>query len=474
MNWEIVIGLETHVELATRSKIFCGCSTAFGAAPNTLCCPVCLGLPGALPALNEQAVELAVKAALALNCTVTPVSRFDRKNYFYPDLPKAYQISQLYAPLARNGHLDLPDGRRIRIGEMHLEEDAGKLHHHADRTAIDYNRCGVPLIEIVTAPDLSSGEDAVAYLERLRSILQYLGVSDCRMEEGSLRCDVNLSVRPAGSSELGVRTELKNLGSLRAVRLACEYEAQRQIAILESGGQVRCQTCRWDEDARRTVPMRDKEQVGDYRYFPDPDLPPLAVSEEQLTRLRSKQPELAHEKCARYARDWSLSDYDCTTLTSRRELAAFFEQVVSLGAPPKQAANWIMGQVLRRLSADGLDVEEIPITAQALADLIHLVERGTINRNTAVEVFDAVFTGGDPAQYVRTHHLEQSSNTEQITAAVEETLSQNRKSVEDWLSGKEKAAGFLMGQAMRTLGGKAPPALVSEIVRQLLEREKSE
>ena len=473
MNWDVVIGLETHVELSTKSKIFCGCSTAFGAPPNSLCCPVCLGLPGSLPVLNERAVELALKAALALNCAVTPLSRFDRKNYFYPDLPKAYQISQLYAPLARDGHLELPDGKRVRISEMHLEEDAGKLHHDGGRTAIDYNRCGVPLIEIVTAPDLASGEEAAAYLEQLRSILHYLGVSDCRMEEGSLRCDVNLSVRPAGSAELGTRTELKNLGSLRAVQLACEYEAQRQIAILESGGQVRCQTCRWDEDARRTVPMRDKEQVGDYRYFPDPDLPPLAVGEEQLTRLRAEQPELAHEKRERYARGWSLSDYDCATLTSHRALAEFFEQVVALGAPPKQAANWIMGQVLRRVSADGLGVEEIPMTARALADLIRLVELGTVNRGTAVEVFDAVFTGGDPAEYVRAHRLEQTSDTEQITAAVAEVLSQNRKSVEDWLSGKEKAAGFLMGQAMRALGGKAPPALVSELVRQLLERERS-
>ncbi|MBQ3135686.1 MAG: Asp-tRNA(Asn)/Glu-tRNA(Gln) amidotransferase subunit GatB [Oscillospiraceae bacterium] len=473
MNWDVVIGLETHVELSTQSKVFCGCSTAFGAPPNTLCCPVCLGLPGSLPVLNEQAVELALKAALALNCTVTPVSRFDRKNYFYPDLPKAYQISQLYAPLARDGHLDLPGGRRIRISEMHLEEDAGKLHHHADRTAVDYNRCGVPLVEIVTAPDLTGGEEAVAYLEQLRSILQYLGVSDCRMEEGSLRCDVNLSVRLAGSSELGTRTELKNLGSLRAVRLACEYEAQRQIAILESGGQVRCQTCRWDEEARRTVPMRDKEQVGDYRYFPDPDLPPLAVGEEWLTHLRAEQPELAHEKAARYARDWQLGEYDCATLTSRRGLAEFFEQVVALGAPPKQAANWIMGQVLRRLSADGLAVEEIPMSARSLADLIRLVEQGTVNRNTAVEVFDAVFTGGDPAEYVRTHRLEQSSDTEQIASVAADVLAQNHKSVEDWLSGKEKAAGFLVGQTMRALGGKAPPALVGDVVRQLLERERS-
>lgn len=472
MNWDVVIGLETHVELATRSKIFCGCSTAFGAPPNTLCCPVCLGLPGSLPALNAQAVELALKAALALNCTVTPVSRFDRKNYFYPDLPKAYQISQLYAPLARNGYVELPAGRRVGIHEMHLEEDAGKLLHRDNRTAIDYNRCGVPLIEIVTAPDLASGDEAVAYLEQLRSILQYLGVSDCRMEQGSLRCDVNLSVRPAGSSELGTRTELKNLGSLRAVRLACEYEAQRQIAILESGGQVRCQTCRWDEDERRTVPMRDKEQVGDYRYFPDPDLPPLVVEGEHLDRLCSEQPELPQEKCARYARDWQLGEYDCSVLTSKKPLAEFFEQTVALGAPPKQAANWIMGQVLRRLSADGLEVEEMPMTAQSLADIIRLVADGTINRNTAVEVFDAVFTGGDPIEYVRTHHLEQTSDTEQIATVVEEVLAQNPKSVEDWLSGKEKAAGFLVGQAMRTLGGKAPPALVTDVVRQLLERKK--
>jgi len=307
----------------------------------------------------------------------------------------------------------------------------------------------------------------------LRSILQYLGVSDCRMEQGSLRCDVNLSVRPAGSDELGTRTELKNLGSLRAVRLACQYEAQRQIAILESGGQVRCQTCRWDEDTRRTVPMRDKEQVGDYRYFPDPDLPPLVIGDQQLDRLRREQPELAHEKRRRYARDWQLGDYDCATLTTHPALAAFFEQVVALGAPPKQAANWIMGQVLRRLSADDLGVEEIPMPARALADLIALVSNGTINRNTAVEVFDAVFTGGDPAEYVRTHHLEQTGDVEQVTAIVEDVLAQNPQSVTDWLAGKEKAVGFLMGQAMRALGGKAPPALVNEIVRQLLERKKS-
>jgi aspartyl-tRNA(Asn)/glutamyl-tRNA(Gln) amidotransferase subunit B len=472
MNWDIVIGLETHVELSTKSKIFCGCSTAFGAPPNTLCCPVCLGLPGSLPVLNQQAVELALKAALALNCTVTPVSHFDRKNYFYPDLPKAYQISQLYAPLARNGYLQLPGGKRVRISEMHLEEDAGKLHHNDTTTAIDYNRCGVPLIEIVTAPDLANGEEAAAYLEQLRTILQYLGVSDGRMEQGSLRCDVNLSVRPAGSTKLGPRTELKNLGSLRAVRLACEYEAQRQIAILESGGQVRCQTCRWDEDKRCTVPMRDKEQVGDYRYFPDPDLPALSVSSAQLERLRAEQPELAHEKCARYARDWQLNEYDCSILTAQRPLADFFEQVIALGAPPKQAANWIMGQVLRRLSADNLPVEEIPMPAQALADLIRLVEQGTVNRNTAVEVFDATFTGGDPAEYIRTHHLEQTADTEQIATVVTEILAQNPKSVADWLSGKEKAAGFLMGQAMRALGGKASPALVGEVVRERLEQEK--
>ncbi len=473
MNWEIVIGLETHVELATQSKVFCGCSTAFGAPPNTLCCPVCLGLPGALPVLNKQAVELSVKAALALNCTVTPVSRFDRKNYFYPDLPKAYQISQLYAPLARNGQVELPGGKQVHIRELHLEEDAGKLHHSDDHTAIDYNRCGVPLVEIVTAPDLASGEEAVAYLEQLRSTLQYLGVSDCRMEQGSLRCDVNLSVRPAGCSELGTRTELKNLGSLRAVRLACEYEAQRQIAILESGGQVRCQTCRWDEDARRTVPMRDKEQVGDYRYFPDPDLPPLVIGDDLLTRLRREQPELAHEKCRRYAHDWQLSEYDCSILTAQRGLADYFERVVALGAPPKQAANWIMGQVLRRVSADGLEVEQIPMTAHALASLIRLVEDETINRNTAVEVFDATFTGGDPVEYVQAHHLEQTDNVEQVSTVVEEILAQNRKSVEDWLAGKEKAAGFLVGQAMRALGGRAKPALVGDLVRQLLERERS-
>ena len=473
MTWETVIGLETHVELATRTKIFCSCTTEFGGAPNTHCCPVCMGMPGTLPVLNEKVVELAVTAGLALNCAIAPVSRFDRKNYFYPDLPKAYQISQLYLPIARDGAVDIGGGKTIRIHELHMEEDAGKLVHDPwlDQTLTDYNRCGVPLIEIVTEPDFRSAEEVIAYLEKLRSTLQYLGVSDCKMQEGSLRCDVNLSVRPAGSTEFGTRTEMKNLNSFKAISRAIAYEARRQIELIEEGKRVVQETRRWDENKDATYAMRSKENAQDYRYFPEPDIPPLELSDEYIERLRAAQPELAEAKRERYQRDWGLPAYDAEMLTSQKALADFFEEVVALGADPKQAANWIMGQVLGQLSAHGLEAKDMKLTPATLAKLIALVQEGKLNRNTAVKVFEAVFAdNGDVDAYIKEHGLAQVSDAGLVAAVVEQVLANNQKSMEDFKSGKEKAFGFLVGQVMRQLKGQAAPAVVNQVLREKLSQ----
>ena len=472
MTWETVIGLETHVELATRSKLFCACTTAFGGAPNTHCCPVCTGMPGALPVLNKAAVDLALRAALALKCTVTRHCRFDRKNYVYPDLPKAYQISQFYLPIARSGAVDLPGGRQVRIHEMHLEEDAGKLIHSAqeNETRVDYNRCGVPLIEIVTEPDFRTAGEVIAYLEQLRSILQYLGVSDGKMEEGSLRCDVNLSVRPAGSGVLGTRTEMKNLSSFRAIARAIDYEASRQIACRQAGETIRQETRRWDEQRECSCAMRAKESARDYRYFPEPNLPPLELSGAELDRIRAQLPELAMARQARYQAEWGLPEYDAQMLTSQRALAEFFEAVVALGTDPKQTANWIMGPVLGQLSAHGMEGAQMKLTPANLARLIAMVREGRLNRNTAVKVLEAVFAGDeDVERYVQEHGLEQVSDAGAVAREVEQVLAANAKSVEDYLAGREKAFGFLVGQVMRRLRGQADPALVHRMLHQALE-----
>ena len=475
MIWETVIGLETHVELATRTKIFCGCSTSFGAPPNTHCCPVCTGMPGALPVLNRRAVLLAVRAGLALGCTVSRRCAFDRKNYFYPDLPKAYQISQLYLPLCRDGAVDIGGGKTIRIAELHLEEDAGKLVHDpwTEQSLADFNRCGVPLIEIVTRPDFSAAEEVIAYLEKLKLTLQYLGVSDCKIQEGSLRCDVNLSVRPAGSRELGTRTELKNLGSFKAIARAIDYEARRQIELLEEGRPVVQQTRRWDENKDATFPMRSKENAQDYRYFPDPDLPPLELEEAWLDSLAAAQPEMAWEKAARYQTQWGLSADDARTLTGRKPLADYFEAVVELGAPPRRAAGWVLGQLLAALGARGLEAEHIPLPPAALARLIHLVETGALNRNTAARVLEAVFdAGGDVDGYVAAHGLGQISDPAAVEEAARAALAANPKALADWRAGKGKAKGFLVGQVMARLQGRADPALVNRAVDALLEESK--
>ena len=479
MTWETVIGLETHVELATKTKIFCSCTTAFGGAPNTHCCPVCTGMPGALPVVNEKVLEFAVKAGLALNGTITRDCRFDRKNYFYPDLPKAYQVSQLYLPIVRNGKVPIQTAsgveKTIRIHELHMEEDAGKLVHDPwiDQTRADYNRCGVPLIEIVTEPDFRSAEEVIAYLEKLRSILQYLGVSDCKMQEGSLRCDVNLSVRPAGSEELGTRTEMKNLNSFKAIARAIEYEAHRQVELIQEGKRVVQETRRWDENKDATFAMRSKENAQDYRYFPEPDIPPMELSEEYLEHVRAEIPEMAEAKMARYQRDWGLPVYDTRMITSQKALADFFEETVALGAAPKQAANWIMGEVLRQLSAQGLEAKDMTLTPGTLARLIELVQTGKLNRNTAVKVFDAVFVAdGDVDAYVKEHGLEQVSDAGLVGRAVEQVFAANPKSIEDYRAGKEKAFGFLVGQVMRELKGRASPQVVNQTIREKLEQMK--
>ena len=472
MIWETVIGLETHVELATKSKIFCSCSTQFGAEPNTHCCPVCMGMPGTLPMLNKAVLEDAVKAGLALNCSITKHTQFDRKNYFYPDLPKAYQVSQLYSPLCRNGWVHIGD-KTIRIHEIHMEEDAGKLIHDSERglSHADYNRCGVPLIEIVTEPDFRNAEEVLSYLEHLKLTLQYLGVSDCKMQEGSLRCDVNLSVRPAGHGTLGTRTEMKNLGSFKAIAKAIEYESNRQITLIESGGTVIQETRRWDEEQNISISMRTKEDARDYRYFPEPDIPPITLSDEYLERLRNEQPELAHQKRERYINNWNLPEYDAQMLTGDKALAAFIEDCVALGADPKQVSNWILGECLRRLSSDGLEPKDIPISPATLVRLIALVKEGKLNRNTAVRVFDALFADdGDVDTYVAEHDLEQVSDAELVRTVVENVLSANPQSVNDYKSGKEKAFGFLVGQTMRELKGQASPQVVNETLRTLLEQ----
>lgn len=472
MEWETVIGLETHVELATRTKIFCSCTTAFGGAPNTHVCPVCTGMPGSLPVMNRKVLEYAAKAALALNCTVTQYCKFDRKNYFYPDLPKAYQVSQLYLPIGRNGHLTIQTGageKAVRIHELHMEEDAGKLVHDnwIDQTRADYNRCGVPLIEIVTEPDLRSGDEVIAYLEKLRTTLEYLGVSDCKMQEGSLRCDVNLSVRPAGSPELGTRTEMKNLNSFKAIARAIAYESRRQRERIElDHKRVIQETRRWDENKDATISMRSKENAQDYRYFPEPDLPPMELSDAYLDRLRASLPEMAEQKKIRYQSEWGLSAQDAALLTDTRATADYFEAVVAAGAAPKQAADWMQGELFRARKEKNLDMKEVTFAPEALAHLIALVETGKINRASAVKVFRAVFDdNGDIDEYVKTHGLEQVSDTSLVEQIVRQVLAEHPNSVADYQAGKKKAAGFLMGQCMRALCGRGDP----QVVKRLLE-----
>ncbi|MGO0122538.1 Asp-tRNA(Asn)/Glu-tRNA(Gln) amidotransferase subunit GatB [Desulfothermobacter acidiphilus] len=479
MKYEAVIGLEVHVELKTESKIFCGCRAAFGAEPNTHVCPVCLGLPGTLPVLNRRVVEYAIKAALALNCRITPYCKFDRKNYFYPDLPKNYQISQFDLPLASDGYLVIPTSagsKRVGIIRLHLEEDAGKLVHvgtgESAYTLVDYNRAGVPLIEIVSAPELSSPEEAKAYAEKLRQIMLYLGVSDCRMEEGSLRIDANISLRPVGSTELGVKTEIKNVNSFRSLMRALSYEIERHSEFLERGERIVQETRAWDEEKGITFPMRSKEEAHDYRYFPEPDLPPLVIADEWVESLRQTLPELPDARRQRLITEYGLPEPTASVLTATPEVADYFETALQHYPEPRAVANWVTGELARCLNAAGLAITASPVTPQALAELLKLIDNGTISGKIAKDVFEEMFTSGrDPESIVKEKGLTQISDTEIIRQVVREVIQSHPKVVEDYRRGKEKALSFLVGQVMKATRGRANPAVVNQYLQEELKRE---
>ena len=472
--YEMVVGLEVHVELSTRTKIFCGCTAAFGGEPNTHCCPVCTGMPGALPMLNRQVVEFAIAAGLALGCEITRHTKFDRKNYFYPDLPKAYQVSQLYLPICRRGRVEIEAGGRrkaVGIHEIHMEEDAGKLVHDpwSEQTLVDYNRCGVPLLEIVSEPDLRSAEEAVAYLEKLRATLQYLGVSDCKMQEGSLRADINLSVRPAGQAELGTRTEMKNMNSFKAIARAIAGEYKRQVELLEEGKAVRQETRRWDDNKDASFAMRSKENAQDYRYFPEPDLVPIEIDEAWIARVRAAQPELMDDKIARYQRELGLSAYDAHILTAEKPLCALFERATALSGRPKDVANWIMGEVLAALKERGQSPDELTLAPASLAGIVSLVAGGRITRQSAREVFAAALDADiDPAAYVAAHGLEVLEDDSAYKKILADVLAACEAEVRRYRAGEEKLFGFLVGQAMKALHGKADPKKIHEMLREAL------
>jgi aspartyl-tRNA(Asn)/glutamyl-tRNA(Gln) amidotransferase subunit B len=476
MDYEIVIGLEVHAELATQTKIYCSCTTEFGGDVNTHCCPICTGMPGVLPVLNQNVVEFAVKAGLATNCDITQNSKQDRKNYFYPDLPKAYQVSQLYYPLCRNGYVDIEvngTSKRIEISEIHIEEDAGKLIHDEWETGtlVDYNRCGVPLIEIVSRPDMRSAEEVKAYLENIKAILEYTGVSHCKMQEGNLRADVNLSVRPWGQQEFGTRTEMKNLNSFRAISRAIEAEAKRQIKLIESGDRVVQETRRWDDSKGMSYTMRSKEEAHDYRYFPEPDLVPIVVDNEWIARIRASLPELPAARQKRYMDSYGLPEYDAYILTSSKVLSDFFEESVRKTENVKAVSNWIMGDLMRILKDRDLEVDAIPFPAEYLAKLVALIDKGTISGTIAKKVFEKMFeTAKDPEAIVREEGMEVVSDEGALVAVVKKILEGNPQSVADYKSGKEKAFGFLVGQAMKETRGKANPQLINKLLKDELDK----
>ncbi len=475
MKYETVIGLEVHVELATRTKIFCGCENKFGGEPNTHCCPVCIGMPGVLPVLNEKVVEFAARAGLATNCTIANFSKMDRKGYYYPDLPKAYQISQFDLPLCKDGYIDINvNGRekRIRITRIHMEEDAGKLLHDACAgTAVDYNRCGVPLIEIVTEPDIRSAEEAKVFLETLKSIMQYTGVSDCKMQEGSLRCDVNISVREEGSDQLGTRTEMKNLNSFSAVYRAIEAESERQITLIEEGGTVQQETRRFDDVKGKSYAMRGKEEAHDYRYFPDPDLVPITLSDERIKRIKESLPELPAAKKARYINELGLSDYDAGVLTADKDIALFFDACLEAYNEPKKVCNLIMSDLLRLLKEDGILPENIPIKPEYVADTLKLIDDGKVNITVAKAVFEESFrTGEAPSSIVDRKGLAQISDTDAIRAMMRDIIAKNPGPVADYKGGKGKALTFFVGQVMKLTKGQANPQVVNAIALEELDK----
>ena len=475
-QYETVSGLEVHVELDTKTKIFCGCSTEFGGAPNTHTCPVCTGMPGALPVLNKQVVEYALAVGLAANCQINQYCKFDRKNYFYPDNPQNYQISQLYLPICHDGWVEIETAggkKKIGIHEIHMEEDAGKLIHDEweDCSLVDFNRSGVPLIEIVSEPDMRNADEVLAYLDKLRMMIQYLGASDCKLQEGSMRADVNLSVREAGSSVFGTRTEMKNLNSFKAIARAIEGERKRQIELIEEGKKVVQETRRWDDNKEYSYAMRSKEDAQDYRYFPDPDLTPVVISDEWIKEIRDRQPELQPQKMRRYQEEFQLPEYDAGILTSSKHLADMFEETTALCGKPKEVSNWLMVEAMRLLKDHDQDVEDMVFSPGNLAKLIGLVDRGIVNRTVAKSVFEEIFARDvDPEAYVEEKGLKMVSDEGALRTAIEGILEANPQSVADYRSGKEKAMGFLVGQTMRAMKGKADPAMVNKIVKELLTK----
>lgn len=473
-EYETVIGLEVHVELATKTKIFCSCSTAFGSAPNTHTCPVCTGMPGSLPVLNKKVVEYAMAVGVATNCQINQYSKFDRKNYFYPDNPQNYQISQLYLPICHDGGIEIETEsgtKTIGIHEIHMEEDAGKLVHDdwEEVSLVDYNRSGVPLIEIVSEPDMRSAEEVIAYLDKLRMIIQYLGASDCKMQEGSMRADVNLSVRKKGEPEFGTRTEMKNIGSFKAIARAIEAETARQIDLLESGEKVVQETRRWNDEEGYSYAMRSKEDAQDYRYFPEPDLVPVVISDAWLQEIRDNQPELRDEKLKRYMEAFGLPEYDAKILTSVKKLADLFEETTKLCEKPKKVSNWLMGETMRLLKEHEMDAEDISFSPANLAKVIALADEGVINGTVAKEVFEKVFQEDiDPETYVEEQGLKTVNDEGALRETVARVIADNPKSVEDYRNGKEKAIGFLVGQTMKAMKGKANPGMVNQILKEML------
>ncbi len=479
MNYEVVIGLEVHAQMLTNTKIFCGCSAEFGGEANTDTCPICLGMPGTLPVLNKNVVNYAIRAALATDCKINEESRFARKNYFYPDLPKGYQISQYELPIAEHGHLDieLASGEKKKLGitRIHMEEDAGKSVHDAspDGTLVNFNRTGVPLIEIVSEPDMRSAEEAVEYLKKLRNIVIYLGICDGNMEEGSFRCDANISIRPVGQKELGTKAELKNMNSFRFVQKAIEYEILRQENVLKGGGEVVQETRLWDANKGVTQSMRSKEEAHDYRYFPDPDLLPLVVDEAWIESERAKLPELPHAKKERFISEFNLPDYDAGVLTAEKAVADYFEAAVNLKADPKKAANWIMGELMRYLNDEGIEITACKVTPEHLAGLLGLIDKNVISGKIAKTVFEEVCkTGKAPEEIVKEKGLEQVSDTRAIKAIVDKVLAANPAQVEEFKGGKEKVLAFFVGQVMRESKGKANPGMVNELIRKRIKLDR--